>query len=297
MNDIFTDKWIKGIAYEVAFWNNVYRWKRTFRGMMGWSHYGSVIELEEFDANSFLAGKESPVILDVGCGMSYATGNLISRNGTETPADIRYVDPLAPYFNRILRRYRRGLPEITFGMMEYLSAFYPEQDVDLVIIQNALDHSANPVKGIMEALETLRTGGILYLNHHPNEGETENYKGFHQYNITDEDGKLIIWNRDERSDINALIKDFADISVSRSAQGHVIAVITKTAGVPPHLTEDRKDKRRLCEDLIMQTMQTSSIAHAVKARCRYWKFNAIQFVAQALPWETRMKVKKLIKQA
>ena len=27
-------QWIDGIPYEKAFWNNVYRWKQTFNGMM-----------------------------------------------------------------------------------------------------------------------------------------------------------------------------------------------------------------------------------------------------------------------
>ena len=53
-------KWLKGIPYEVAFWNNVYRWNATFKGMMGWANYGSTISLEDFDANRFLLQKEHP---------------------------------------------------------------------------------------------------------------------------------------------------------------------------------------------------------------------------------------------
>ena len=43
--NIVTEKWLDGIAYEIAFWNNVYRWPHTFKGMMGWAHYGSIINL------------------------------------------------------------------------------------------------------------------------------------------------------------------------------------------------------------------------------------------------------------
>ena len=35
--NIVTEKWLDGIAYEIAFWNNVYRWPHTFKGMMGWA--------------------------------------------------------------------------------------------------------------------------------------------------------------------------------------------------------------------------------------------------------------------
>lgn len=53
-NTIITQKWLNGISYEVAFWNNVYRWSHTFKGMMEWSNYDSVIQLEGFDANEYL---------------------------------------------------------------------------------------------------------------------------------------------------------------------------------------------------------------------------------------------------
>lgn len=38
--------WSKGIPYEIAFWNNVFRWKHTFNGMMEWSNFNFVIDLE-----------------------------------------------------------------------------------------------------------------------------------------------------------------------------------------------------------------------------------------------------------
>lgn len=155
-------QWIDGIPYEKAFWNNVYRWKQTFNGMMQWSNYGGIIDLECFDANRFLSSCTSckPKVLDVGCGLSYATGNYIEINGTKTALDLHYVDPLADVFNDIKKRYHRNLPDIEFGMVEYLSDFFPRHDADLIIIQNALDHSAMPIKGIQEAFSTLKTGGI-----------------------------------------------------------------------------------------------------------------------------------------
>ena len=57
---VISGKWLDGISYEIAFWNNVYRWSHTFRGMMGWANYGSKIELEGFDANDFLLNFEQP---------------------------------------------------------------------------------------------------------------------------------------------------------------------------------------------------------------------------------------------
>lgn len=290
-------QWMKGISYEVAFWNNVYRWKHTFQGMMKWSHYGQEIQLEGFDANNYLAAKEAPCVLDVGSGMSYATGNMLTKEDRTTTLDIHYIDPLAPYFNRILKRHHKHLPEIEFGMMEYLSAFYPHHDIDMIIIQNALDHSAYPVKGVMESLNCLKPGGILYLKHHPNEAEKEHYKGFHQYNITQTRGQLIIWNKTTRWNISQLVKDFADTTVTVGDNGYIIAIITKKDDVPFNLVDSRQDCRELTTMLISISQQQRQVGFTLKNKMEYWLYYSIQFFAQAMPWNIKMAVKKIIKQA
>lgn len=291
------NQWIKGISYEIAFWNNVYRWKHTFQGMMQWSHYGKEIQLEGFNANNYLSAKDTPLVLDVGCGMSYATGNYIRKESRLAPLNIHYVDPLAPYFNQILRRHHKDLPEIECGMVEYLSSFYPHHDVDMIIIQNALDHSANPVKGIMEAIDCLKDGGILYLNHHPNEAEKEHYKGFHQYNITQEEGQLVIWNKTTHWNISKMIEDFAKVTVSIEDNGHIIAVIQKTGDVSPDILANQNDKREMAEMLIGISQKQRNIWYALRCQTEYCMYNTIQFFAQALPWEAKMSVKRLINQA
>lgn len=96
-------------------------------------------------------------------------------------------------------------------MSEYLSAFIQNNDASLITIQNALDHSSTPVKGIIESLISLREGGILYLNHHPNEAEMEKYKGFHQYNVDERNGELYIWNKDYCINVTKLLDGFASV--------------------------------------------------------------------------------------
>ena len=296
VKDSNIEKWIEGIPYELAFWNNVYRWKRPFNGLMKWSHYGDFIDLESFDVLQFLENQDNLMVLDVGSGMSYATGNFYKKNTEKTPLNVHYIDPMAPFFNRIIKKYKKNLPNIDYGMMEYLSAFYPNHDVDLVIIQNALDHSSNPLKGIYEAIDTLRIGGKLYLNHHPNEAEMEHYKGFHQFNIFDENGKLIIWNKTERYDIAELLNGFASVETSKAESGHVIALITKNSDVPDELIGDYGNGF-LTEEMLTDTLANLSWGKRLKMRLLYWKYNTIQFLIQGLPWDFRMKIKRLIKQA
>ncbi len=290
-------RWMDGIPYEVAFWNNTYRWTASFNRLKRWSHYGSPIQLEGFDAQAFLASKTgNPKVLDVGCGMSYATGNYLLADGKPHPLDIHYVDPLADSFNRILARHHREMPRIEFGMIEFLSAFYPAHDVSLVIVQNALDHSARPLKGICECLEVLETGGCLYLKHHPNEAETEHYKGFHQYNICEEGTDLVIWNKQERHNVTALLNGFASVATSRTEDGEVVAVIKKLRDVPPAFITDKADKHDLCRMVQLQIADTGNVRRAFKNKLAYWKYNLIQCAMQRLSWHTRMKIKRLIKQ-
>ncbi len=295
-----TTMWIKGIPYEIAFWNNVYRWRHTFQGLINWSKYGSVISLEGYDANTELSALPySPIVLDVGCGMSYATGNFLEATGGEKRSlDIRYIDPLADYYNAILRKYKKQLPDIEFAMAEYLSAFYPQNSIDLIVIQNALDHSARPMKSITESITVLKNGGVLYLNHHVNEAEMEKYKGFHQYNICEDDGKLLIWNNADRYDVEKEIADFAVIEkVEKQKTGHVIAIIRKTREVPMQFLADKKDKRELCTILVKMTRRNDTISGFIKRKAVFWKYNCLQFFAQSLPWTVKMRLKRFIKQA
>lgn len=298
-----TQKWLDGISYEIAFWNNVYRWPHTFKGMMGWANYGSTIQLEGFDANEFLVCQEHPKVYDVGCGMSYAVGDYLEDNGKKVPLDIHYMDPLAFHFNKILKKYKKSLPQIEFGMVEYLSAFIPNQDASLITIQNALDHSSAPIKGIIEALESLKKGGVLYLNHHPNEAEMEKYKGFHQYNVDEREGKLIIWNKNEQVNVSQLLDGFANVEVKRMPTGHIVAIITKNDkeilqySKLQDYVNDKLDKGELCQILMQFQLRQASWVKNIRCSMKFGVFNILQFFAQMLSWKWKMRIKHLIKQA
>jgi|GEM_PF-2777679 len=242
---------ILGIAYEDAFWRSLFWQKNAREGLINWSRYGQEILLDHFDAPQFLddrakATGHAPLVADVGCGASFCTGNKL--HGQEL--NMRWIDPLADRYNRILAKHPElHLPQVEFGMAEHVSALFPQSDVDLIHIQNALDHSEQPVKSIIESLRALAIGGKLYLKHFPNEAEKENYRGFHQFNVDTDTatGHLIIWNDAERHDINTLVEDFATIELHQSDIGEIIAILTKTAPVPQKLTDDTADIRALCE--------------------------------------------------
>ena len=290
-------QWVEGIPYEVAFWNNLYRWNDTFEGVLNWSRLGKPLELEGLDAQQFLSTFEAPIVLDVGCGLSYAMGDqLITPEGTRL-LDVRYIDPLAFYYNEIIQRHHRNMPPIQFGMMEYLTANVEPNSVALVMIHNALDHSANPIKGILNAISILKVGGCLYLNHHPNEAETEHYKGFHQFNIcADEECHCIIWNKTQRFVVDNIIAPFASIRTQILENGFVVSVITKTGEVSQDLLDPLKDNQELSQLLIMQTCNSLRPGYALRLRMKYWWYNTIQFFVQSLSYNNRMRLRRMIYQ-
>ncbi len=217
------DSWISGVSYEVAFWNGYLSNKQNASAVLD-----KVSQKRELRLSGLsLSNVENPqeyTVLDVGCGMVYANGQCI--NGIN--ADFHYVDPLANFYNDIARKKKLNLPEIEFGMIEYLSSFYKKNSVSLIIVQNALDHCFNPIKGIRECLKTLKCGGKLYLFHRKNEAEHENYQGFHQFNITLENQHLICWNKEQKTDITEFFAEVADVRVIDMGD-HAAAIITKKA--------------------------------------------------------------------
>ena len=291
-------KWLLGIPYEVAFWKSTYGNKKVLESTLAFSHYGRELSLDGFDATSFLLKQQNPgdvKILDIGAGMSFMPGEfIIDRKGEKQPLNIHYIDPLADYYNQIAQHCHVDVPKVEFGMMEYLSAFYPEHDVTLAIIQNALDHSANPVKGVLEALNALKKGGILYLNHHPNEAEYEQYRGFHQFNICIENGELIIWNRESRYNINEIVKEYARVE-TKTCENNPVAIITKTADIPMTILNRDHDVRTLSTALLALTQEMNDPAKMRSYHRRYRYYMLAQRFSKMFSWQTRQKIKTLIK--
>ena len=164
----------------------------------------------------------------------------------------------------------------------------------MVIIQNALDHCADPMKAIWEALIVLKQGGVLYLNHHPNEAEHEQYRGFHQYNICIEDGHLKIWNRINSIDVTTLLAGVAIMEV-KLCDGNPIAIITKTAAVSDLYINRRDDVHLMMEALISYSEYFNNTKYIIKYHCKYLFFRVVQWFSKLLSWKMRQKIKQLIK--
>lgn len=94
-----TKEWLKGIPYKVAFWRSYYGNKKRRADLFSWSLYDKECTLDNYDAAAYIGSLDhKPIIMDVGCALSYAFGNRFY--GKEMP--VICIDPLASFYNRIL---------------------------------------------------------------------------------------------------------------------------------------------------------------------------------------------------
>lgn len=287
-----TRRWLSGIPYEVAFWRSYYRNKRSREALMEWSMLGKENELDHFDLAAFADGldREKPVLVDVGCALSYMFSNKIGGKEYE----VVYLDPLAPFYNEILSDYSLDYPRITFGMGETLRLRFPDDSVSFIHIRNALDHSVVPMMVIWQALMCLHVGGVLYLNHKPNEAEHEAYIGFHQYNVDCQDGKLIIWNKEERIDVGEELGEYADVEASVTDEGRIVAVITKKKSLPADhkvIRESSEYASGMMMALLTYFHQTSNVA---KYQAKRGAFTLGHAFMRILPSGLVRKLKQVI---
>lgn len=284
-------KWLKGIPYEVAFWQSYYGNKKRRKELFGWSLFNKQCELDEFDIDTFIQNckSSSPRLLDVGCALSYAFGNII--NGEE--ANVCYVDPLAPFYNKILNRYKIERPYITFGMIESLSASFDMNSIDFIHVRNALDHCSNPLQGIIQCLICLKPEGVLYLNHFIDEAENEGYRGFHQFNINTEDGQLILWNNNTHINVTELCKPFAKVETSITNSGRVVSVITKTCELPSELNNPEQNAKNMTDLMISSVEYFNSFGNSFTYQLSRLISTLGHRTMRVLPWSLLKAIKRL----
>lgn len=214
----FSDIWVENLMSEVEFWikdvarasskyhdDYVHRCNNKIFNISKDKHYS---EMEQF-----VQKIESPRIMDIGCGLAPRFGTQL-QNGNVINID--RVDPLAYFYNNINAQfaYDYKVP-CKFGMFEYLAQYYDEDSMDVVIVNNALDHCINPYKAIIEIMHILKPGGRLYMRHGKAEGVNGGYTGLHQWNLDQsKNNDFIIWNYSNAVNVTEKISEFAEVKVT-----------------------------------------------------------------------------------
>jgi SAM-dependent methyltransferase len=198
-------------------------------------------------------------VLDVGSGpISVIRGVQHLPNVAEFVS----LDPLAHVYNALIRDSFSHLPHVSFGLSEFVSAFV-EGSFDVIYCQNALDHSFDPVRSLVDLLRVLAPGGVLVLQHYQDEGLFENYSGLHHWNFTDEGGNLVFWNREYSVNMSRLLRKVANIQneVHAPRQGKSIfrSTLKMRGKKPPHLgRQPWTDSSRLYVD---EALRALTLAH------------------------------------
>jgi SAM-dependent methyltransferase len=261
---LMLERWLAGIDSELRFWD---KWMAT--GGAGCpSEFAERQDPHSRIDPSLLVGIADPLrakILDVGAGPLTALGKTFEGRRL----DITACDPLADLYAELADRHginRAVRTELAFA--EDLSAFYPANHFDVVHCRNALDHSVEPVRGILEMLLVVKSQGHIALSHACNEAKQEGYRGMHQWNFAVDGGRFVIWNREARYDVTEMFGRYADIEVVSGPW--VTVVMTKTHELPLDLAARSRDRIRELLPAIMvvfyKARRKPKIGHTIRIR-------------------------------
>lgn len=214
-----TELWLDNLMSEVEFWVDCASIKNTIFN----DHYKERIANKDFNLDDsshigfvteYLEKKTYvPEVYDIGCGLAPKYGSVLPNGNSII---LHKMDPLAYFYNAINAKYAMSdVSDIEFGLFEFASSFF-ERPVDVIIINNALDHCFDPYKSIVECLNALKIGGVLHLNHGRAEGINAKYDGLHQWNIDYYNGDFVIWNYDSAVNISKKLDSIADIKITYS---------------------------------------------------------------------------------
>jgi len=254
--------WSEGIEYEIRFWSN---WMET----KGAEWPEDFIERQSYGRpfsqylRSLISERSHLKVLDVGAGP-------LTTLGTQFPdaeIELRACDPLATIYNELLDRHGIDPPVRTeFALAEELSAFFPLNHFDLVHCQNALDHSADPLRGIQQMVKVCSEGGFVQLSHHRNEAEREAYAGFHQHNFDVESGRFVIWNKASRTYLDEALD--RGQAIDAWVTGEMVVVSIKKGPVAEGevtVDEYRERLKLVCKGFVDGLCQTKARGLEAKA--------------------------------
>lgn len=240
-------RWLNGTFSEVEFWDVWMRSRGAGRPEEFRQRLRDDIPLDP-QAAALLPSNATHIIrvLDVGSGPLCGTGMVFNN----LKADVTATDPLAIAYQEMYSRYSINPPvRTTLAFAEDLAAFFPANTFDLVTCKNALDHSLEPARGLIQMLEVVKPSGCILLQHRRNEALNERYSGLHQWNFDVSDiGEFVISNREARINVSSEFVEIAEIQVVELDDVYVVVKLTKRR--PTSLLSADSYRDRLREVLV-----------------------------------------------
>lgn len=185
-------RWKYSVFSEVIFWDNYYKTKGSDWGDKYKLKFDPNLEVQKEVANYFPAKKDIS-ILDVGAGPMTFLGKKFKGNNLNITA----TDPLADSYDHILLKYKiQPLVRTIKCDGEKLDQLFTENEFDIVLARNSIDHSYDPENIILNMIKLSSFRVILI--HAENEANNENWYGLHQWNFSLENGDFIISGKNGR---------------------------------------------------------------------------------------------------
>jgi SAM-dependent methyltransferase len=219
-------EWKDGIEHELWFWEQWYathglHWKEDYNFRLDPN-----TELQDHLAEH-LQDTESQ-ILDVGAGPLTVLGKCFKG----ARLNISACDALAEDYARFNARF--GITPLVVTqrcMAEDLVPKYGKGSFDLVHAQNCIDHSRDPLQAIFSMFCLLSPWGKIVMTHEVNEGENEQYSGFHQWNFYASEGDFMISGHGACVNVTKLFELYAT-TITTLLEGHIRVVISKRGEFP-----------------------------------------------------------------
>lgn len=138
--------------------------------------------------------KDCIKLLDVGCGPFPKSGLFHKAYIIERTL----ADSLADKYHSLFFDFdiNTNGQKIMKTNVEDIDEQFMTNSFDIIYSKNALDHSYNPIKGIINLLNLLNENGLVVLEHYIKEGNYTNYFGLHQWDFYIENDCFYISNND-----------------------------------------------------------------------------------------------------
>jgi glycosyltransferase involved in cell wall biosynthesis len=214
-----------GEEEEVAFWDAYLAEAGGVQGVDFQLRCDPELRLQSYITDLLSAPLDATVdILDVGAGPLTFLGKRWGQRNVRITA----IDPLAERYNRLLEKYGITPPVRTqVGEAEGLTSLFAENSFDLVHARNVIDHSRDPVAVLEQMVAVTKPGGLVYLHHHSNEVETQQYTGMHQWNFYMRDDHLFVGNRSRSFDLTEILTPVAEVENHLPGGGWIVTLIRK----------------------------------------------------------------------
>ncbi len=217
-------KWKAGVIRETIYWDAYF----CTKGL----EYADIYSMR-FDPDLPLQPRPTALlpphkeihILDVGAGpLTYLGKKCEGKN-----IKITAVDPLANQYERILDKYKiQPLIRTETLVAENLSKRFSSNTFDLVVARNCIDHAYDPEEAILQMIHVVKTGAYVLLEHRPNEAETMNYRGLHQWNLSlTVDGNFLISSKSKKVNMTKKYAELCIITCELVNEGYGDWLITR----------------------------------------------------------------------